>query len=340
MIDLYSFVVQHFRLGKKSPSGFFLTKCPMCHDDQWRAGFKFNPTGFGYNCFRGSCGHKFRWEVGEEPSTALYKLFATVGLSEDDIDDTLETDYLAAPARAQEPKGDKTEVVIKNLPTIDLPTGSFPLKDGNGSDARVQRARQFLQEEKGLNPDDYPYHLTFAMPKKEEGDFRNRVIVPFYRNGRIVFYQGRWCGEWESKIKYLNAPGVSREQVIFNLDEIYNHKKTPIILVEGVLDAIALQPFAASFLSNILTEEQIFILNKSSRRKILIPDYDSAGAVTVEQALGEDWEVSFPDWGEAKDLNEAVARYGPTKVAGMIHSGICESSVEAEIMSEYYCVDR
>lgn len=337
MLDARSFVNQYFPLGKKSPSGFHILKCPICHDKKDRAGFKFTTEGFGYNCFRGSCRHKFRWEPGSPPAKAMYELFATAGVSEFDIDSALSQYYTVSSTVKKEEK-DPNRIIIRAPEEILPPGGSIRLENANTDDRRTREAIRFLLS-KGLDPLGYPYYITNKPPQDGEYDFRNRIIIPYYRNGKVIFYQGRWYPERETKIKYLNVPGVSRDQMFFNLDELYKHTDAPLVLVEGVFDCIPLISHSISYGSNVLTKDQLEMLKRCRRRKILIPDYDAAGKFTVHQALEAGIEVSFPDWGDCKDLGKAAQRFGPVRVAGMIHEGIANSQIEAEVQAELLCKD-
>jgi len=272
----------------------------------------------------------------------MYALFATAGVSEFDIDSVLSEYYPSSTAILEEK--DPERIVIKTPPWIPLPSGSVPLKDSNPDDHRTKAAVRFLLK-KGLDPLGYPYYLTHKPPAKEEFDFRNRIIIPYDYRGKTVFYQGRWYWDSPTNIKYLNAPGVSRDQIFFNMDELYRHTKDPLILVEGVFDAVPLIGHAISFNSNILTKDQLYMLNQSPRKKILVPDYDRAGRKTVDQILEQDWEtglwsVSFPDWGNSRDLGQASKHYGPVKVAGMIYEGMADSQIEAQVQSEIFCRDK
>lgn len=329
--DFFSFISRSFRLGKKTPRGFYPLKCPVCHDKKVRAGFKFEGTGFGYNCFRGKCNHKFRWNGGPA-SDKMYRLFEAANIPRTDWAHLIDL----FPASSSEPE--PTEIIIKRLEPISLPRGSVPLKDCNPEDVRTRWAIEFLLT-KIDDPLAYPFFLTHILPQNNELDFRNRIIIPVYRGGDLLFYQGRWYNKklHEPRAKYLNAPGVEREQLLFNMDELNRETESPLLIVEGVFDAMMLD--GVSCLSNTLTDEQVLLLKRSHRRKLLIPDYDKAGKKLVHQVLENDWDVSFPDWGSAKDLGEAVKKYGKYKTAGMIHEGIAPSQFQAKSLAEIKCRD-
>ena len=316
--NFYSLISRHFPLGKQSSKGFYLLKCPVCQDSKVRAGFKFDGSGFGYNCFRGKCGHRFRWLGGmpnENLTRKMDQLFSAVGLREEDW-----------MHLCFEDSGNPEEMVRvlaelkRELPEAFLPKGSTLLTDCDTENPRTKMAIEFLLH-RGIDPLCHPFYLTHDHPVRAKGelDFRERIIIPFLQKGRTIFYQGRW---YHPTIKckgpkYLNSPNLDRDQVFFNLDEIHRQVDTPLVVAEGVFDALMLNGISA--LSNVLTEEQIRILHQSPRRLIFVPDHDFAGQKMVDQAIQEDWDVSFPDWGSCDDLGDAVAKYGKYRAAGFGH---------------------
>jgi len=299
-----------------------------------RAGFKFEGGGFGYNCFRGRCNHKFRWNGGPA-SENMYKLFDSAGIARDRWEYLLDL-YSDVLPKVDLPRA----LIIKKPQEITLPSGSFPLQDGDPDDLRVKLAIKFLVDEKGVSPLEYPFFLTFMPPQKGEMDFRNRIIIPVYHEEKLIFYQGRIYRKdiksWGAK--YLNAPGVEREQLFSNMDELDRDTDAPLIVTEGFFDSLLIG--GVSGLSNVLTDEQIVLLNRSLRRKIIVPDYDKAGRRLIEQSIRNEWGVSFPDWGSScKDLGKAIQQYGKYKVASMIREGIIEDETQIRIMMGLYCLD-
>jgi hypothetical protein len=329
--DFFSFISRSFRLGKKTPRGFYPLRCPVCRDKKVRAGFKFEGVGFGYNCFRGKCQHKFRWKGGPA-GDKMYKLFDAASIPRGDWAHLIDL----LPSSSSESEAQPAEVVIKKLSPINLPGGATPLQDCNPEDIRTRWAIEFLLE-KIDNPLSYPFFLTHVLPSNGEMDFRNRIIIPIYHQGNLIFYQGRWYNKTlrTPRAKYLNAPGVEREQLLFNMDELDRETESPLLVVEGIFDALMLA--GVSCLSNNLTDEQLLLLRRSPRRKLFVPDYNKAGKKLVYQALDNDWDVSFPDWGSCEDLGEAVKRHGKYKTAGMIYEGIAPTRFDIKNFAELKC---
>jgi DNA primase len=136
--------------------------------------------------------------------------------------------------------------------------------------------------------------------------FRRRVIFPIANDsGKVVAFAGRALGDEQPK--YLNSPETpiyTKGRVLYHLDRAASaiRKLDYAILVEGYMDCIAV---ASSGLENVvascgtsLTEGQIRLLARYSRRVVVNYDPDSAGVAATERSLGLLLEGGF----EAKVL--------------------------------------
>ena len=133
--------------------------------------------------------------------------------------------------------------------------------------------------------------------------WKDRVIVPFYHEGKIVGYTGRKIKE--GKPKYLTE---GQGTYVFNIDRQHDDRKY-VLVVEGQFDAIAIDGVAV--MSNELNEAQIMRLKMLGKEIIVVPDHDKPGAKMIEVALEHDWAVSVPEWGnDVKDAAKAVELYG------------------------------
>jgi DNA primase len=133
--------------------------------------------------------------------------------------------------------------------------------------------------------------------------YGDRVLIPFYHDGKIVGYTGRKITE--GKPKYLTdaQPGY-----VFNMDAQTPDRKY-VILVEGQFDAIAIDGCAV--MHNDPNETQIMRINALGRQVIVVPDRDRAGAKLVQAAIKNGWSASSPPWEDSiKDVADAVKRYG------------------------------
>jgi DNA primase len=136
--------------------------------------------------------------------------------------------------------------------------------------------------------------------------FRRRIIFPIANeSGKVVAFGGRALGDEQPK--YLNSPETpiySKGRVLYHLDRAANaiRKLDYAILVEGYMDCIAV---ASSGIENVvascgtsLTEGQIRLLGRQSRRVVVNYDPDSAGMAATQRSLALLLEEGF----EAKVL--------------------------------------
>lgn len=112
-----------------------------------------------------------------------------------------------------------------------LPKEYKPLYGKNNIvDLEMKLAVQYLRNQRGLtNLDIHRYKIGYC----SDGKYSGRVIIPSYdSNYNLNYFVARDITD--SGIKYLNPP-CSRDVVVF---EMFINWDEPIILVEGVFDAI------------------------------------------------------------------------------------------------------
>ena len=148
--------------------------------------------------------------------------------------------------------------------------------------------------------------LRDAEGKRHYDRFRRRVIFPIANeSGKVVAFGGRALGD--DQPKYLNSPETpiyTKGRVLYHLDRAGSaiRKLDYAILVEGYMDCIAV---ASAAIENVvatcgtsLTEGQIRLLARYSRRVVVNYDPDSAGVAATERSLNLLLEEGF----EAKVL--------------------------------------
>jgi DNA primase len=123
--------------------------------------------------------------------------------------------------------------------------------------------------------------------------FRRRVMFPIANDsGKIVAFGGRALGD--DMPKYLNSPETpiyTKSNILYHLDRAKDalRNRDFAVLVEGYMDAIAV---ARAGVSNVvascgtsLTEPQVKLLNRFTRRIIVNYDPDTAGQNATERSL-------------------------------------------------------
>lgn len=152
--------------------------------------------------------------------------------------------------------------------------------------------------------------------------FRRRVIFPIENDsGKIVAFAGRALGDEQPK--YLNSPETpiyTKSRILYHLHKAGPaiRKQDAAILVEGYMDCIAL---ASSGIENVvascgtsLTESQIRLLARYTRRVVVNYDADSAGVAATERSLGmlleEGFEVRVLPLADGLDPDSFVRQRG------------------------------
>lgn len=123
--------------------------------------------------------------------------------------------------------------------------------------------------------------------------FRRRVMFPIANeSGKIVAFGGRALGD--DLPKYLNSPETpiyTKSNILYHLDRAKEttRQRDFAVLVEGYMDAIAV---ARAGTSNVvascgtsLTEPQVKLLGRFTRRVIVNYDPDTAGQAATERSL-------------------------------------------------------
>lgn len=124
--------------------------------------------------------------------------------------------------------------------------------------------------------------------------------------------------------------------MLFNYD-VAMATSGPVFVVEGMFDAVRLNGVA--FLGNTISEEQAYTLNSIKRQKILIPDRGADGLRSVKEALEFGWDISLPDIGACKDIDEAAKIYGMCYIAYQLKHNVCSGDT-ALLRATSYCSEK
>lgn len=138
----------------------------------------------------------------------------------------------------------------------------------------------------------------------ERGEFfRQRIILPEWRKGRVTYLTGRKTSEYQ-KIKYLGLPGVPKP--LYGLESTRESRE--VFIVEGGFDLLALvqwgYPAVALLGSHMKAEwrdELAF-----AKRIFIVTDSDDAGRAAAHQLVQVFGEraIMVPPLPCAKDVNE------------------------------------
>ena len=150
----------------------------------------------------------------------FFQLFKKVSATKEQFDELVE---LVGDNKFYKVKEEDKKNIVK------LPDDFKPL--WNGNDGIVKRHALTYLYKRGITDEDIiKYNIGYC----DSGLYSNRIIVPSYdSNGRLNFFVGR--DFYSSKMKYKNSP-TSKDIIGF---EIFINWDEPIILCEGVFDAMA-----------------------------------------------------------------------------------------------------
>ena len=109
----------------------------------------------------------------------------------------------------------------------------------------------------------------------KDGDYRDRLIIPFFYLEKIVFFQARALDN-ATQPKYLNFKGIKKAHILYP----YDHEQDHLVVCEGPLDAISLQiqgVNATATMGSTASLWQVNVLSEFKGKVILGYDNDGAG---------------------------------------------------------------
>lgn len=324
MNEILSTLLTLLPQGRKHTSGGWESfNAVCCHhrgekpDTRKRGGVKTEGDAWTYHCF--NCGFKAGWSPGKLMSGNTKLLFRWLGLSELDVG---KLNLVAMKHQENMPKAAK--VLNFTLHEVPLPKDSKLLTEWISEGEDVTPCIEYLIN-RGMDIDWYDWMWS------PEPGYKDRILIPFYQDGKIVGYTGRKLTD--GKPKYLTE---SQSGYVFNLDRQARDRKFVIVL-EGQFDAIAIDGVA--IMTNEPNDTQVARLQALGKEIICVPDRDQPGAKMLKHAIANNWSVSLPPWGDdVKDVADAVKKYGRLyvlttilhyKVSGEIKINLIKKKLES-----------
>jgi len=310
-------------LGRLSPQGFYSLKCAVCSDYKERGVFKFDGDTVGYNCF--NCGTHAKFEEGSgKISRGMRRVLNAFGVDDTDISDVVNSAFFFKPKENATVKLADLKKVNTHTPPVKLPLKVLPLGGTSEFLDYQQKLVEYLLSRR-IDLDRYKFFFSL------EDRFLNRVIIPFYRNGNLIFWQARAIEDGVQP-RYDSYPG-SKEAVLFNFDQLHTFSSKPLLVVEGVFDAMPFDGVAT--LGSKLNDAKIQLLQTARRRLIFVIDKDKNGRQLAEHALSLGWEITFVPDG-ANDINKSVQRFGFAWTAYQLVQNV-RSGSEAQLAISMRC---
>ena len=327
---LEDLIRQRVHFTRVAHTGFHHCVCDVCHDHTDRGGFKFQGGEVGYNCF--NCGAAGRYvENSGEITRKFRKILNIFGISDEDIDKEIGKAFFTKNTESEtisladvSQKKEKKNYLI--TPEVELPKGVMLLGSTDKGIQVQERIVEYLLSRK-IDPSTYPFYFTLD-PKR-----LNFVIIPFYRNGKIIYWQGRNYTNGSSKKDRWDNCTEPKENIIFNFDELFRGSG-PLFVSEGIFDALPLNGIA--LIGSKINEAKIEILKKSRRELIFVIDKDKNGRMVAEKALENGWKITFaPQFTD--DVNKSIITYGKCWTIYQLFNQIPKNEFEAKMLIELYC---
>ena len=282
---------------KTTPSGWTSFNAPCCHnngnttDTRGRGGLISEGDVISYHCF--NCGYKASWQPGRSLSYKFKKLLEWCNTPDSEINKlALDVMRINEGVEVAERK-----IELPTFETVPLPPDAVKIADIKDFNKFSIAILEYIAA-RNLNLDDTDYYWSPSL------GYRDRLIIPFYYEKRIVGWTARTITE-DKKPKYLTEtqPGF-----VYGLDE-QGYNKVFAIVCEGQVDAIHIDGCALG--GSEINDAQAMLINKLNKDIIVVPDRDPAGSKLVEQAIELGWGVSMPDWNQdCNDIGDAVDKYG------------------------------
>jgi hypothetical protein len=304
---------------KNTSGGWTSFNAVCCHhkgekpDSRKRGGIKTDGDSWTYHCF--NCNFKAGWSPGKTLSGNTKLLFRWLGLSDLDVG---KLNLVALKYQENMPK--KNKVLNFVLQEVSLPKDSKLLTEWITEGEDITPIVEYLLN-RGMNIDWYNWMWT------PEPGYKDRVLVPFYQDGRVVGYTGRKITE--GKPKYLTE---SQSGYVFNIDRQINDRQY-VIVVEGQFDAIAID--GVSIMTNEPNDAQVARLQALGKEVIVVPDRDRPGAKMLKHAITHSWSASLPPWGDdVKDVADAVKKYGRLYTLSTILHYRTDNKIKIELLKK------
>jgi DNA primase len=222
---------------------------------------------------------KWHCWVSNQGGHNLYQLFKKVGAGYNEFK---ELNKLLGDVSFYKKQDDDTPDVVR------LPQEYKSLSDPFDTSLIKEHAIRFLRK-RGITKEDITrYNLGYC----QSGKYNNRIIIPSYDSkGQLNYFVGR--DFYSSNFKYMNPPNVAKDVIGFDL---YVNWSLPIILVEGVFDAMSVKSNSIPlFGKTILPKLYKKIVEKKVKDIFIILDsdaFDDAIRMT-EKFVNEGINVNF-----------------------------------------------
>lgn len=225
-MDKLSFLENILGEYKKYPNGEVIFYCPKCKHRKKKLSVNLIKNVFHcWVCnFKGTL-YNLVYELRRDKVDAFLKIFNNYKLSLDD-------GFIDKPKNG----------------TISLPDGCFSLE--NSSTPYTIEVKNYLRSRGISEKVIKKYNIIYWKRTSED----RRILIPYYDNNKLVYYISRKIYDHVESPKYL-CLNVPRSNMLMFINK--TNVSLPIILVEGVFDAIKVDFNCVPLLSNKISDSVI-----------------------------------------------------------------------------------
>jgi len=246
----------HLGKGKIISKGDVAYYCPICKHKN--AKLMVNVKSGNYNCF--TCHPK---TTGKSPVSLLKKIGspseAIIEMKGYFVNDTTLI---------------KAEEEVK---LVHLPKEFINLIDTSDTCLEKRQAVTYLKKRGVSSIDIVKYNIGYC----KTGRYRNKVIIPSYNsNGRLNYFIAR-SFEKEPKLK-IDSPECKKSELIGF--EYYINWNTPVILCEGIFDAMAIKRNAIPLFGKTISKALMIKLLQSDVETVYLALDDDAIRESIDHA--------------------------------------------------------
>jgi len=305
--SLEDIIRTYIPLKPATSKGWEKVNCAVCNNHVkkgMRGGFKFSDKETGYHCF--NCGHDTRYnpDTHTRINKDMVKVLESFGIPKK------EWLHLVIPKKQHEISEQPEEPKL-NINPVETHFPPHFYKLTSGKDDWSALARVWL-ELRGISYNDYPFYLSTS--KRWLG----RVIIPYYKDGKLVFYQGRDMMD-QSSSKYIDAAVPTVRPILYGYNRLFENRGAPLFVCEGFFNAYSIDGVA--LVTKRIYPEQEEWLNRSQRQKVLVPDPTGGSQSLIDRFIELGWGVSILNLDD-KDANMAVVEYSKMFVIARLLNNI------------------
>jgi hypothetical protein len=316
MLEVPPYVAEHFftsdSVGGVPMSGVHATQCPVCADYKKRM-YLIHDSVKGYRVFCHNCAysatllrfvkdfHPQNYErmTSECVSDYVFSYGKKKKKEKEENFDEIENSLKDALSQANSlGVKNKKEVKEKHAAQIYVEKHCVKLTKDCPDSSMIRTIEGFRKVllDRNIDPSivDKCYYSL-------DGDFKKRIIIPFYdKDDNIYYFQGMATEDWQKSYKYLN---FDPKKPLYN--EHYVDKNKIVYLVEGLWDSTFLDNAVAT-LGVSISSTKIREMRKKFPNRVWVMDNDKIGKSMTEKLLNMDEScVIFPKkYKKIKDLNE------------------------------------